>query len=147
MNESCHICMSHVTYDWVMSRMDESCHVRLSDSAYRRVISNINESWYQQTSSLKPLFMLHINESWLIWMGHVTYQWVMSHINESCHIWMSHVTYKWVMSRKNESYMLAAQGYMIPRGTYMNESYQIYSLILRIHVWHDSFIRDRNGQW
>ena len=26
MNESCHICMRHVTYEWVKSRMNESCH-------------------------------------------------------------------------------------------------------------------------
>jgi len=26
MNESCHILMSHVTYEWVMSHMNETCH-------------------------------------------------------------------------------------------------------------------------
>jgi len=63
-NESWHIWMSHVTYEWVMSRMNEPCHV---------------------------------------WMSHATSKWVMSRMNESCHIWMSHVTYEWVMSRMNES--------------------------------------------
>jgi len=28
MNESCHIWMSHVTYEWVMSHMNESCHTQ-----------------------------------------------------------------------------------------------------------------------
>ena len=63
----------------------------------------------------------HMNESFHIWVSHVThegaipwiiaylrishvaYKWVMSHMNESCHIWMSHVTYEWVMSHMNES--------------------------------------------
>jgi len=62
-----------------------------------------------------------MNESFHIWVSHVThegaipwiiaylrishvaYKWVMSHMNESCHIWMSHVTYEWVMSHMNES--------------------------------------------
>jgi len=28
------------------------------------------------------------------------------HMNESCHIWMGHITYKWVMSRTNGSYTM-----------------------------------------
>ena len=28
--------------------------------------------------------MSHMNESCLIWMSHVSYEWVMSHMNESC---------------------------------------------------------------
>jgi len=31
MNESCHVWMSHVTYEWVMSRMNESCHISRAD--------------------------------------------------------------------------------------------------------------------
>jgi len=30
-------------------------------------------------------------------------KWVMSHVNESYRVWMSHVTYEWVMSHMNES--------------------------------------------
>ena len=33
MNESCHVRMSHVTYQWVMSRTNESCHVPMSRAA------------------------------------------------------------------------------------------------------------------
>jgi len=39
-----------------------------------------------------------MNESCLIRMSHVSYEWVMSHMNESCLIWMSHVSYQSVMS-------------------------------------------------
>jgi len=34
MNESCHIWMSHVTYEWVMSHMNESCHIWMSHVTY-----------------------------------------------------------------------------------------------------------------
>ena len=71
--------MSHVTYQWVMSRMNESCHVWMSHFSYEWVISRMNESCH-------------------VWMSHVTYEWVVSRMNESCLIWMSHVSYKWVMS-------------------------------------------------
>ena len=128
MNGSCHIWMSHVTYEWVMSYMNESCHICMSHTTYEWVMSIMNESCH-------------------IWMSHTTYEWVMSHMNESCHIstentsgvalrrptacqnrarqlpgrvasslvcaaacmdeschiWMSHVTYEWVMSRMNTS--------------------------------------------
>jgi len=92
MNESCHIWMSHVTYEWVMSHMNESCHIWMSH---------------------------HMKESCHIWMSHVTYEWVMSHMNEPCHVILSQVSqalvlsnivicisqmpYEWVMSRKKES--------------------------------------------
>ena len=31
---TCHICLSHVTYTWVMSRMNESCHVWMNHVTY-----------------------------------------------------------------------------------------------------------------
>ena len=39
MNESCHIWMSYVTYEWVMSHMNESCHIlcRLIDLEIRPI--------------------------------------------------------------------------------------------------------------
>ena len=77
MNESCHIWMSHVTYEQVMSQTNESCH-----------------SWMSHLVTKKP----YPHQT-----SHVTYESVMSHMNESCHIWMSRVTYEWVVSRINES--------------------------------------------
>jgi len=49
MNESCHIWMSHVTYEWVMSHMDEwvmshmneSCLIRISYVTYEWVMSYV----------------------------------------------------------------------------------------------------------
>ena len=50
--------------------------------------------------------MSHMNESCLIWMSHVSYEWVMSHMNESCLLWISHVSHEWVMSHINESCLM-----------------------------------------
>jgi len=73
--ESCHVWMSHVTYEWVMSSMIEGCHVCMS----------------------------HVTYEWVthVWMSHVTYRvqmrhtWMshVPHVNEPCHAWTSHVTY------------------------------------------------------
>jgi len=60
--------------------------------------------------------MAHVDESWHMWISHVTCEWVMSrimsHSNEAWHACMSHVTHECV--------------------------------IWRTHMWHDSFIRDIN---
>jgi len=50
MNESCHIWMSHATYEWVVSHMNESCHIWMSHATYECVMSHIE------------------------WMSHVTYR-------------------------------------------------------------------------
>jgi len=42
--ESCHIWMSHVTYEWVMSHMNKSCHIWMSHVTYD--ISVNNHIWY-----------------------------------------------------------------------------------------------------
>ena len=70
MNESCHICS-----------MNDLC----AGSEVARQIPS--------SATIYEWVMSHMNESWHIWMSHVTYEWVMSHIYESIHIWMSHVTY------------------------------------------------------
>jgi len=74
MNETCCV------YAFVMS---ESCHIWV-------VMSHVSITHMRHMSSL-------------IWVSHVTYEWVMSHMSESCHIWVSHVTYEWVMSHMSES--------------------------------------------
>jgi len=82
MNQSCHMWMSHVTYDSVMPRMNQSCHVEMSRMQWR--VLAFFFTWH--------LTWLHRGGG----MSHVTYESVMSYVNESCHIWISHVTYKWV---------------------------------------------------
>jgi len=99
MNESCHIWMSHVTYEWIMSHMNESCHTWMSHVTYEWVMPHINEPCHAWMSHVTyEWVMSHMNESCHTWMSHMTYEWVMPHMNESCHTWMSHVTYRRVMS-------------------------------------------------
>jgi len=92
MNESCHVCMSHVTY----KRVDESCHVWMSHITYERVMSH---GWVMSRMIERRYVRWWSNptlDCW-VWMRHVTYEWDMSHMNESYHKCMSHVTYEWVM--------------------------------------------------
>jgi len=67
MNELCHIWMSYVTHEWVMSHMNELCHIWMSYVTYECDIwmSNI---WMR---------CVHMNEL---------------HMNELCHIWMSYIS-------------------------------------------------------
>jgi len=104
MNGSCHIQISHV-----QSIICDMTHPPGGSCLEAIRMCLLTYQWV----------MSHINESCTIWMGHVTYRWVMcvdledlvwkqfewvfSPINESCHIWMSHVTYKWVMYHMNGS--------------------------------------------
>jgi len=43
-NESCHMGMSHVTWEWVMSYGNESCHMGMSHVTWEWVMSHGNES-------------------------------------------------------------------------------------------------------
>jgi len=81
----CALSRSHVTFGWVISRMNESRDMWMSHMTCEWVMS-------------------HMNESCHIWISHVTYEWIMSHtnasmshMNESCHIWMRQC-HIWVMS-------------------------------------------------
>jgi len=51
MNESCHVCMSHVTYEWVMSHIWRS---------------RVSDEWV----------MWRMNESRHRWMSRIAYEWV-----------------------------------------------------------------------
>jgi len=68
MNESCHILMSHVTYEWVISHIHESCHISV---IHKRVMSHMNESshtWMVQiTYERCPATCI-----WLFWEGKKT---------------------------------------------------------------------------
>ena len=73
--ESCHIRMSHVTCEWVMSRMNGSRHIWNAGSRVSHVTL----------------------------MSHVRYEWVMSRMNTGSHV--DHVTYEWVMSHMHASHV------------------------------------------
>jgi len=92
MNESCHTWRSHVTQEWVMSRVDESCHTWMSHVTALLADYIVNgefDDWK---------VMSHMNEqSRHTWISHVTNEQVLSHknkshVNESFRTWMSHVT-------------------------------------------------------
>ena len=95
MNESYHTWLSHVTYEWVMSRIYTDLHFgwqqhtatqckhcnTLQHTAthcitlqYAAIHCNIHTLWL--TTKTDP----HINESWHMWTSHVTYEWDMSRI-------------------------------------------------------------------
>jgi len=103
-NESCHMCMSHVTDEWDTSNMQHTS----------------NESWDTSRKYAYVTYSLCRTYEWVvsqctisrIWMSHVTFErdtshmWhtrhlftasslcVMSHTNESYHVWMSHVIHR-----------------------------------------------------
>ena len=91
-NESRPTWISHVTYEWIMSRMNEWRHVWMSHVTYEWVTSHMNESCHT--------WMSQVTHTWIC---QITCEWVTSHMNESRHVWMSHVTYEWVMSHMNDS--------------------------------------------
>jgi len=116
MNESCdiwmsHIWTSHVTYEWViyervMWHVNESC-IALSHT-YEWMTTHIQMNTTH--IRLKHTHKYTINEScitlshtFIVWMRHVTCEWVMPPTNSSWLICMRYVTYEWVMSYMIES--------------------------------------------
>ena len=125
MNESCHIWMSHVTYEWVIkwrvtrtrvieSRMNESCHSFRTHSYV----------WHDSLARTNPHFKPQSC------VTHDTYGY--KYPCQLTHIWTSHfgqrVTYEWVM----EWHVTRTRVYE----SRMNESY--HSSRTDSHVWHDS---------
>jgi len=96
MNESCHIWMRHVTYEWVMSHMNEACHIWMNHTTY------INESCH---STCWTTWAVIPTLSHVTWMNgscrHVTYECGMSLMeNASCHTYervMSQYTLRWII--------------------------------------------------
>ena len=87
--------MIHVTYEWVMSHMNESCHIWMSHVTYERLICVAFEDFYWPSPA-------HVRMT--IAMNHVAYEWVMARIwmsgvmahiqmrRETCHHMPAHVT-------------------------------------------------------
>ena len=118
-NESCHMWMSHVSYEWFfdasfgqiifqkyldrgemstgcvcMSYVNKSCRIWMARCLGRLYFRN---TWTGARCQL-GVCVSHVNESRHMWMSRVSCEWVMSHVNESWHVWMSHVTCEWVVS-------------------------------------------------
>ena len=99
-----HIWMSHVThmnesfhtYEWTMSHiwishvthMTESCHTCMN------YVTHMNEPYHRNEWVISRM-----NEAHHTWMRHVKYGYAMSYMNEVCHIWMRHIKYEFVVSR------------------------------------------------
>jgi len=128
-DESCLIWMSHVIYKWVTLNMCDMTHSQVTRHVYDEWVM-YHASYLNESCHAYEWVMSHMNESCLIWMSHVTYEWIcvtwlihkwhviymtnescithriwmshVTHMNESCLIWMSHVSYEWVMSHMNK---------------------------------------------
>jgi len=81
MSASCHAWIqdgcawsSVSTYEWVMARMNDSRHIRMSHVTHEYVLSRITGCVLREAVSLRT------NESHHIWMSRVTYEWVKSHM-------------------------------------------------------------------
>jgi len=86
-------CMSHVTYEWVISRINESWH------ACKCQITHINESCH--------VCMSHFTHECVTSYTHASshaYQWAIWRVNESFHKWISHFIHARAKSHMNEPY-------------------------------------------
>ena len=94
-NETCHVWMSRVKYEWVMAHINQTCHVWMRHVTYECV--QVTHECDRNT-----------NESCHIRVRHVTHEcimsrmnarssyttWDMTHADKTCHAQMSHDVYK-----------------------------------------------------
>ena len=146
LNESCHIWMSHVTYEWVMSRVAHMFECNMTCIYVHSYVCQSCRTFWKRNARL-----IHICDSFIfvtelmhlcdmththmwhrcdmthshIWLDSFKcVTWVMSHL------WMSHVTYvneschicEWVMSHIWLSLVVHMR---MSHVTHMNESCQI----------------------
>ena len=101
--ESCDMCMQQFVHrsTFGLCHATELCHVWVSQVANEWVMSHVDEDIRASLHRLRWV-VPHFNQACHLWMSHVIYDWVMLQMIESCHIWMSCVTYEWVTSHMYE---------------------------------------------
>ena len=103
MNETRHVCMSHVTCGQVMSHVNESCHThpRVMSRMSPNSVIHLDESYYTycRVTSHVPWLFLNLNPKSLTLNPMM--RWTCENacnILESCHVWSSHVAREWFTS-------------------------------------------------
>jgi len=93
MNEACHIWMSYVTHEWVMSYTNKSCHI-CADSfspRFQNIFSHPLD--YPDAIPQNAVPRDTILKKFVRWLSHATSTLCVRVPWESCHICMIHVTY------------------------------------------------------
>jgi len=126
MDEAFHKWMSHVTYEWVMSRICEGCHLIV----YNRIMSHM-------------------------WITIIPYEWVMSHLNkyitygwgilyrnesmsESIPIWMRRFINEWDMSHMCEDCQLHTE--MLVQFEFVPRNWLITSMRYELSIAYEWFM-------
>jgi len=87
--------MSHVSYELVVSHGNGSCRISMSHYSYAWVMSCMHESCLTRMSRM--------NESFLMWMSRVSYQWAIALMYvSSLAIWRTHISNELVTWHMNE---------------------------------------------
>jgi len=161
-NEACHT-LRRTIHECVMSHIHKSCHVSMSHVTYEWVTSHTSKV------PTHEWVMLHMNESNHVRMGQSFFecQNYFTHF-ESTHSWMNPVTYEWFMSHTTGLVIWMPESFHTPRRDHDGAPSYLRTLVRAhrphyqapelchvristtysrhtkwlIHTWHNSYIHD-----